>query len=184
MVGLGGETDEGEICMFRVDFIADFDRLWGPKADVPIFMMSSSGIPSEVGDKLEASLVEKLGQAPTVKIQTTPIFSMEKLIVEIAAGDNGIIVVPKEQFKALGQQGGYVSLDAVAKAEDFPDGVMEIPVDGKSGGVEKHLYGIPLEQTKWLTDLKLNGKDLIAFVPANAKKQDLVMQVLKVIAQK
>jgi hypothetical protein len=62
--------------------------------------------------------------------------------------------------------------------------VMEIPVDGKSGGVEKHLYGIPLEQTKWLTDLKLNGKDLIAFVPANAKKQDLVMQVLKVIAQK
>jgi ABC-type glycerol-3-phosphate transport system substrate-binding protein len=156
----------------------------GPKADVPIFMMSTTGIPSEVGDKLEADLQAKLGQAPTIKIQTTPIFSMEKLIVEIAAGDNGIIVVPTEQFKALGQQGGYVSLDGVAKAEDYPGGVLDMPLDGKTGATEKHLYGIPLEKTKWFIDLKLNGKDLIAFVPANAKKQDLVMQALKIIAEK
>jgi ABC-type glycerol-3-phosphate transport system substrate-binding protein len=161
----------------------------GPKADVPIFMMSASGIPSEVGDKLEADLKAKVGEAPTIKIQTTPIFSMEKLVVEIAAGDNGIIVIPMEQFKALGQQGGYVSLDDVAKSEDFPEGVLELPVDNKDKNdktvrTEKHLYGLPLENSKWFKDLKLNGKGLVAFVPANAKKQDLVLQVMKVIAQK
>jgi len=156
----------------------------GPKADVPIFMMASNGIPNEIAEKLETDLRAKVGEAPTVSLLTTPIFSMEKLIVEIAAGDNGIIVVPAEQFKVIGQQGGYVSLDSVAKAEDFPDGVLELPVDGKDGKKEKHLYGIPLETTKWFTDLKLNGKDLVAFVPANAKNQDKVMQVMKVIAAK
>ncbi|TDG00431.1 hypothetical protein [Paenibacillus piri] len=158
----------------------------GPKADVPIFMMSANGVPNDVADKLQADLRSKLGEAPTVSVTSTPIFSMEKLIVEIAAGDNGIIIVPMEQFKTIGQQGGYVSLDSAAKAEDFPDGVLELPVDGKDkeGKKEKHLFGIPLEKTKWFIDLKLNGKDLIAFVPANAKNQEKVMQVIKVIAQK
>ncbi|UQZ85984.1 Putative lipoprotein YteS precursor [Paenibacillus konkukensis] len=157
----------------------------GPKSDVPIFMMGANGIPTEVGDKLQTALQAKLGQAPTVNVQTVPIFSMEKLIVEIAAGDNGIIVVPMEQFKAIGQQGGYVSLDDAAKGEDYPEGVLDLPVDGKeSGKTEKHLYGIPLEKTKWFTEQKLNGKDLVAFVPANAKNQDKVMQVIKVIAEK
>ncbi|MDF2960883.1 MAG: hypothetical protein K0S39_2618 [Paenibacillus sp.] len=155
-----------------------------PKAEVPIFMMAANGIPNEVADKLQADLRAKVGQAPTVSVLTTPIFSMEKLIVEIAAGDNGIIIVPMEQFKTIGQQGGYVSLDSAAKAEDFPEGVLELPVDGKDGKKEKHLYGIPLEKSKWFTDLKLNGKDLVAFVPGNAKNQDKVMQVIKVIAQK
>ncbi|MFH5185926.1 hypothetical protein ACHHV8_26605 [Paenibacillus sp. TAB 01] len=152
-----------------------------PKADVPIFMMGQNGVPNEVGDKLQAALQAKVGQAPTVSVLTVPVFSMEKLIVEIAAGDNGIIIVPAEQFNVIGKQGGYVSLDNIAKQEDFPSGVLELPVDGKT---EKHLYGIPLEQTKWFTELKLNGKDLVAFVPANAKNQDKVMQVIKVIAQK
>jgi hypothetical protein len=156
----------------------------GPKADVPIFMMAANGVPNEAADKLQADLRAKVGEAPTVSIVTTPIFSMEKLIVEIAAGDNGILIVPTEQFKTIGQQGGYVSLDSVAKAEDFPEGVLELPVDGKEGKKEKHLYGIPLEKTKWFTEAKLNGKDLVAFVPANAKNQDKVMQVLKTIAQK
>ncbi|NOU91801.1 hypothetical protein GC093_00920 [Paenibacillus sp. LMG 31456] len=159
----------------------------GPKADVPIFMMAQNGVPNEIADKLQADLRTKVGEAPTVTVLTTPIFSMEKLIVEIAAGDNGILIVPMEQYKAIGQQGGYVSLDGIAKAEDFPDGVLELPVDGKDGKEgkkEKHLYGIPLEHTKWFMDLKVNGKDLVAFVPANAKNQDKVMQVLKVIAQK
>lgn len=160
----------------------------GPKADVVIFMTGPNGIPSEVGDKLQAALQTKLGEAPTVKIQTTPMFSMDKLVVEIAAGDNSIIIVPTEQFKTIGQQGGYLSLDEVAKQEDFPDGVLELPVDSKDKNAapkkEKHLYGIPLEQTKWFTELKLNGKDLVAFVPANAKNPDKAMQVMKVIAQK
>ncbi|TVY07675.1 hypothetical protein [Paenibacillus cremeus] len=153
----------------------------GPKADVSIFMMSSQGIPSEVGDKLGQSLQSKLGAAPTVRLNTTPIFSMDKMVVEIAAGENGILIIPGEQFKALGQQGGYVSLDDVAKPEDFPDGVLELTDNGKT---EKHLYGIPMEKTKWFTELNLNGKNLFAFIPANAPDKEKAKQVLKQIAQK
>jgi len=162
----------------------------GPKADVPIFMTGPNGIPAEAGAKLQTALQTKVGAAPTVSIVTSPIFSMEKLIVEIAGAENGIIILPAEHFKALGQQGGYVSLDSAAKMEDFPGGVLELPVESKDGTKEatpkkeKHLYGIPLEETKWFTELNLNGKDLVAFVPANAKNQDKVMQVMKIIAQK
>ncbi|CAG7613886.1 hypothetical protein PAESOLCIP111_01655 [Paenibacillus solanacearum] len=153
----------------------------GPKADVPIFLMSATGVPNEVADKLGQSLQAKLGTAPTVKVLTTPIFSVEKLMVEIAAAENGIIIIPTQQFKALGQQGGYVPLDDLAKAEDFPDGVLEITEDGKT---QKHLYGIPMEKTKWFTELNFNGKDLYAFIPANAPNMEKSKQVMKQIAQK
>jgi ABC-type glycerol-3-phosphate transport system substrate-binding protein len=153
----------------------------GPKPDVAIFMMSSKGIPNEVGDKLQQWLHGKLGETPTVRVLTTPMFSMEKLIVEIAAGDNGVIVVPTEQFKAIGQQGGYVVLDDLAKAEDFPGGVLEIDENGTK---LKHLYGIPLEETKWFKETNLNGKDLIAFIPVNAPNKEKAIQVMKLIAQK
>jgi hypothetical protein len=153
----------------------------GPKADVPMFMMSSGGITTEAADKLQADLQSKLGETPTVLLMTTPIFSLEKLIVEIAAGENGILIVPMNEFKNIGLQGGYVNLDSVVKREDYPDGVLELPVDG--GKKETHLYGIPLEKTKWFTEAKFNGKGLVAFVPVNAKNQDKVMQVIKVIAQ-
>lgn len=155
----------------------------GPKADVSIFMMGSQGIPSEVTDKLQQSLQTKLGAAPTVQITTTPIFSMEKMVVEIAAGENGILVLPTEQFKAMSAQGGYVPLDDVAKPEDFPEGVLEIKEEGKPS-TGKHLYGIPMDKTKWFQELKLNGKDLMAFIPANAPDQNKAKQVMKQIAQK
>jgi predicted small lipoprotein YifL len=153
-----------------------------PKADVVIFLMPSNGTTSEVADKLQADLQSKLGGMPTIQLVTTPIYSMEKLFVEIAAGENGIFIVPFNDFKNISQQGGYVNLDNIAKREDFPEGVLELPVEG--GKKETHLFGIPLEKTKWFTDTKLNGKDLVAFVPVNAKNQDKVMQVLGVIAQK
>jgi ABC-type glycerol-3-phosphate transport system substrate-binding protein len=153
----------------------------GPKADVPIFMMASQGIPSDIADKLQSSLEAKVGPTPTLVLNSSPIFSLEKMIVEIAAGDNGIIILPNEQFQSIGKQGGYVPLDDLVKAEDYPAGVLEVTNEGKT---EKHLYGIPLEDTKWMKDLGLNGKDLVAFIPQNAKKKEEAKQVLKRIAEK
>ncbi|MCZ8516381.1 hypothetical protein O9H85_29115 [Paenibacillus filicis] len=155
----------------------------GPKADVTIFMMGPQGVPNEVGDKLQQALQTKLGTAPTIQVVTTPMFSMEKMVVEIAAGENGILILPMDQFKTLGNQGGYIALDDVTRADDYPDGVLELKEEGKpSQG--KHLYGIPLEKTKWFTDLKLNGKDLVAFIPANAPDKEKSKQVMKRIAEK
>ncbi|MCP1311162.1 hypothetical protein [Paenibacillus tyrfis] len=153
----------------------------GPKADVTVFLMGKSGVPTEIGEKLQASLQSKIGQTPTVQIVTSPLFSLEKMMVEIAAGGHGVLIIPAEQFKGMAQQGGYVSLDDVAKPEDFAEGVIEIPVGGKK---EKHLYGIPMEKSLWFKELQLNGKDLFAFIPENAPDPEKAKQVLKIIAQK
>jgi ABC-type glycerol-3-phosphate transport system substrate-binding protein len=153
----------------------------GPKEDLTIFVMGPQGVPAEVGDKLEASLVAKLGPTPTIGLNTSPMFSMEKMIVEIAAGENGIIVLGEEQWKALGNQGGYVSLDDVVNPDEHKDGVLTITEEGKS---ETHVYGIHLVDTKWMKELELNGKGLFAFIPANAKNMELSKQVMKVIAEK
>jgi ABC-type glycerol-3-phosphate transport system substrate-binding protein len=152
-----------------------------PKADVTIFMMGSQGIPSEAAQKLESSLVAKVGAVPTIVLHSSPLFSIEKMIIEVAAGENGILIVPDEQFRNLGKQGGFVSLDDVIKPEEFPTGMMEITDQGKT---EKHIYGIPLEDTKWMKELNFNGKGLIAFIPQNAKKQEEAKQVIKIIAEK
>ncbi|WP_281885236.1 hypothetical protein [Paenibacillus sp. YYML68] len=156
----------------------------GQQAEVPIFMMTKSGTASETVKKLETALVEKLGESPTVSLGSTPVFSLEKLMVEVAAGGNGILIVPGEQFHSFAKQGGFVSLDDIANPEDFPDGYIEQPVDGQPGKMEKHLYGIHLEKTKWFLDLGYNGKDLYAFIPQNSNDIEKAKQVMKVIAQK
>jgi ABC-type glycerol-3-phosphate transport system substrate-binding protein len=153
----------------------------GPKAEVSIFMMGPQGTPTDVADKLKSSLITKAGPSPTIDLVTSPIFSLEKMIVEIAAGEHQIIILPEEQFRGLGQQGGYVSLDDLVKPEDYKEGILEATDKGKT---EKHLYGIPLESTKWFKDLGYNGKGLYAFIPQNAKEQEKAKQVIKLIAEK
>ncbi|MBD0380067.1 hypothetical protein ICC18_08085 [Paenibacillus sp. WST5] len=154
----------------------------GPKPDVSIFIMGQNGFPAEIGSKLEDSLKSKVGEIPTVKIVTSPIFSMEKMIVELAAGGNGIFVLPEEQFNVLSKQAGFVPLDDTIQPEDYPNGVIEIAEEGKPA--EKHLYGIPLADNKWMKEQGFNGKGLVAFIPQNAEKINEAKQVLKIIAQK
>ncbi|OCT10614.1 hypothetical protein A8709_22485 [Paenibacillus pectinilyticus] len=154
----------------------------GPKPDVSVFIMGPNGFPSEAAEKLETSLKLKVGDTPTVKLNTSPIFSMEKMIVELAAGGNGIFILADEQFKGLSNQAGFVSLDDTINPADYPDGVIEIKEEGKEA--QKHLYGIPLEGNKWMKEQGYEGKGLVAFVPLNAPKMDEALKVLKIIAQK
>jgi ABC-type glycerol-3-phosphate transport system substrate-binding protein len=153
----------------------------GPKADVSIFMMGPQGIPQEAADKLKNGLVAKVGQTPTIELMTTPLFSLEKVIVEIAAGEHSIIIVPEEQFQGFAKQGGLVPLDDLVKPDDYKEGIVESNDQGK---VEKHLYGIPLADSKWFKDQGLNGKGLYAFIPGNGKNKDQAKQVLKLMAEK
>lgn len=154
----------------------------GPKEDVSVFMMGPNGFPSEAAQKLEVSLKAKVGEVPTVKLNTSPIFSLEKMIVELAAGGNGIFILGEEQFKGLSNQAGFVSLDDLINPADYPEGVIEIKEEGKEA--QKHLYGIPLTGNKWMKEQGFDGKGLYAFIPQNAPKMDEAKQVLKIIAQK
>lgn len=160
----------------------------GPKYDVTVFILPATGLPFELADKLEAGVKAKLGETPTLDIVSSPMYSVEKLIVEVAAGDHGVIIVPDQQFRSLGAQGGYVNLDKLAEEPGFPmtkddlkKGIMEIDDNGKK---ETHLFAIPLEQSKLLKDAGISGKDLYAFIPVKAKNQENSMKVLRALAVK
>jgi len=161
----------------------------GPKADVMVFIMTNN-IPVD-GDKLAEDLKAKVGETPTTDVMTSPMFSMDKLFVELAAGDSDLFVVPKEQFEAFARQGGLVILDEVFKAEDYPGGVVEAPVDtgGKDSKqepkLEKHLYGIPMNDTKWLKDGGYRGKEeMYAFVHPRSKQVEETKGILKKLSVK
>lgn len=154
----------------------------GPKADVSVFVMGANGFPSDAAEKMETSLKAKVGEVPTVKLNASPIFSMEKMIVELAAGGNGIFILAEDQFKGLSNQAGFVSLDDIINPADYPNGVIEIKEEGKEA--QKHLYGIPLAGNKWMKEQGFEGKGLVAFIPQNAPKMKEALQVMKIIAQK
>jgi ABC-type glycerol-3-phosphate transport system substrate-binding protein len=158
----------------------------GPKPDVAIFMMGKNGTPAEFSQKLEQSLKKKLGETPTISLNSSPIFSQEKLIVELAAGDNGIMIVTSDTFQIFAQQGGVVNLDDVLNPADYPSGVVEVATDSSkpNGPKEKHLYGIPISKTSWMQDQGYQGEELFAFVHPRAPHLEQAKQVLKAIAAK
>lgn len=147
----------------------------GPKADVPIFMMFPQNAPFDKQEDLQKTLQAKLGEAPTAEVYVSPIFDMQKMIVDLAAGDWGIYVLPKEQFDGFKKDGGFVPLDDVLKKEDFPDGVN----DGQ-------LVGVPMKDSKLLKDAGYKGGEMYAFIIQRLKeeKRATAKQVLKAMAER
>jgi ABC-type glycerol-3-phosphate transport system substrate-binding protein len=145
----------------------------GPKADVSVFIMFPQNSPFNKQDELKNALQAKMGEAPTVAVSISPMFELQKMVVELAAGDHGIFVLPKEQFDGFKKEGGFVPLDDILKKEDFPDGVY----DGK-------LIGVPLKDSKLLKDAGYKGGEVFAFITVRVKDKEKAKQVLKVMAEK
>lgn len=156
----------------------------GPKADVSIFMMPSNGMSPAIADQLQKNLQQQLGATPTVRLSTTPIFSLDKMIVEVAAGDHGIIVLTKDQWLGIARTGGMVPLDDLLKPTDFPEGIVELPVDDLKGKTEQHLYAIPISNTKWMKSIGYKGEELFAFLHPRAPDLEKSKQVLVNLSQK
>jgi ABC-type glycerol-3-phosphate transport system substrate-binding protein len=152
-----------------------------PKADVSIFLMGPNGVPQEAADKLLAGLKAAVGTAPTLNLQAAPLFSMELMIVQLAAGDHDIFILPSDQFQTLAKQGGLVPLENLVNKDDYKAGIVESNDNGK---VETHLYGLPLDDSKWFKDQGLSGKGLTAFIPVNSKHQDNAKKVIAIMAAK
>ncbi|MFC0211479.1 hypothetical protein ACFFK0_03280 [Paenibacillus chartarius] len=152
-----------------------------PKADVSIFMMGPNGFPQEAADKLKNGLTAAVGAAPTIAIQAAPIFSPELMIVQLAAGEHDIIVLPHEQFTNLAKQGGLVPLEDLVNRDDYKAGIVESDDNGKK---ETHLYGIPLDESKWFKDQGYKGQGLTAFIPSNTKHLDNAKKLIALMAAK
>jgi len=155
----------------------------GSKTDVPIFLMPGGGMSPETAKQLEASLQGMVGETPTVSVNASPIFNLQKLIVEVAAGGDGIVIVPKEQFDTFARQGSLVILDDLFDPAAYPGGIVTPDPDPKRPDVklEKHLYGVPVQQAKWLQDAGYKGEALYAFVHPRAPKVNEAKQVLQTI---
>ncbi|MVO98954.1 hypothetical protein [Paenibacillus lutrae] len=163
------------------------------KADVSVFFMNKEGTSTENAVKLQESLIALVGPAPSISISTSPIFSAEKMIVELGYGGHGIFILPEEQFKNFAKSGSFLSLDEHFKPEDYSEGIVEAeiqPPDGQKVDknappkMEKHLYGIPLKHSKWFKDNGFNGSGLVAFMAENSRNPELSLEVLKKIAGK
>ncbi|WP_135554821.1 hypothetical protein [Paenibacillus cymbidii] len=152
----------------------------GSKTDVPIFIMPNSGMAPETARQLEQSLQGLIGEKPTVSVQASPLFNLQKLMVEIAAGDNGIVIVPRGQFVNFALQGSLVVLDDVFDPALYPDGVITPEPDPKKPDVKPgmHLYGVPVTDAKWLKDAGYQGEVLYALVLPRAPQVDAAKQVL------
>jgi len=155
-----------------------------PDPDVAVFVMAGpqGGLPLDSNEKLQASLAAKVGEKPTVEVAVAPMFSMERMIVEIASKHNGILIVPDEQFKILSKQAGFVSLDDVADPAAHPDQVLVSQEPGQTD--EKHLYGIAMADSPWFKEAGIDGKGLIAFIPENAPSIEMAKTVLAQMAEK
>jgi hypothetical protein len=136
-------------------------------------------IPDGVTDKVEQKLQAAFGDKKTIQVNASPMYNEQKLIVEIAAGGNGILVLPKETLAGMLAQGPALQLDKWFKASDYPTGVMESDLgDSKKPNVVKGLFAIPLEKTIF-KDAGYGEKDIFVIIPANAPDVDLSVQVLK-----
>jgi hypothetical protein len=143
--------------------------------------MGPNGVPQQAADKLLAGMQAAVGTVPTVDLQAAPIFNPELMIVQIAAGDHDVLVLPSDQFASLAKQGGLVPLESLVNKDDYKAGIVESNDNGK---IETHLYGIPLDDSKWFKDQKLSGKGLTAFIPSNSKHQDNAKKIIAIMAAK
>lgn len=139
------------------------------KPDVSIFMMDNHFDPTQIRDDLQSQLQEKLGEELTVGVSASAMHNLQKLLVEYASKEHGIIILPEDDMKIYGNTGSNLPLDEYFNPKDYPDGVFEGGVFvGDDVVMEEHLYGIPIAEMKIFQDLSYTPVGMYATVPASA----------------
>lgn len=174
----------GKVMLLAFLLLALLSACGGPKADVSIFIITQPpGLDTQKVDGIKDALQEQMGEK-TLDVVVSPIFSMEKLIVELAAGGHGVLIVSEEQFKAFANEGAFQPLDDTFDPAQYPEGVVDMTIkDGETEQIVNGLYGIPVEQTDWFQSGGYAGGRAFAFVPVNAPNPQLAKQALKAIVE-
>lgn len=155
------------------------------KADVSIFITDDKSDPSQISEKIQQKLQEKLGEELTVQVVAASMFNPQKLLVEYAARENDIIILPENEMKSYGKEGAHIALDSYFDPETYPKGVFEGGVMDADNNVklEKHLYGIPVSQMKIFQDLKYTSVGLYATIVASTDSEENAAKVLKALTE-
>ncbi|MGF7046674.1 ABC-type glycerol-3-phosphate transport system substrate-binding protein [Paenibacillus sp. DS2015] len=155
------------------------------KADVSVFITDDKFDPSQISEELNQILQEKMGEELKVKVTATPIFNLQKLMIEYATHDHDIIILPENEMKVYGRDGANIVLDSYFDPETYSDGVFEGGVldDDNNVKTEKHLYGIPVSQMKAFQDLEYTSVGLYATIAVSSDSEENAVKVLKAMIE-
>jgi hypothetical protein len=155
----------------------------GTKYDLDVFIMPKNGLPDNVAGDVKQALQAKLGEDKKIQVIGSPIYNAQKMLVEFAAGEHDIIVLPKEDFQQVAFEGGAVPLDDTFDSSAYPAGVMEGTVlqEDHKEVKEKHLFGIPLSSSKMFKDAGYisQSDEMYMIVYARTKDEPFAKQALK-----
>ncbi|WP_169810069.1 hypothetical protein [Paenibacillus antarcticus] len=156
----------------------------GNDADVSIFMTDLSQSPSDIREPLEQELQEKLGEDLKVSISAAALYVEQKVLIEYAAGEHEIIIVPEDVMKRYSQQGAHRVLDQEFDSEKFPEGVFEAGVTDEATNEivsEKHLFAIPLSKMKIFQGMNFRTEGLYATIPFSSNSVENSVKVMKLM---
>lgn len=163
----------------------------GKNPDLTVLMMpaQSEGLPDGLAKEVETQLKEKLGEDTSLAVYSSPMYSIEKLIAELAVATNGIMVIPENEFVNFAGNEGCTPLEDTFDQTKYKRGYIEGTIyekgsDGKNAEKkETHLYGLPLEDMQMFQQIGFKPKNLYAIIPSNAPNPELALKALKIMAE-
>ncbi|OWA34679.1 hypothetical protein B9G55_15795 [Saccharibacillus sp. O16] len=158
----------------------------GKKDDtVTIFMSDKESASREAIDQIQKKLD---AESPDLhaEFNYSPLFDLQKVLVEYAAGGNSIVILPEDTIKTYSKDGAHIPLEDHFDQTKYEDGVFEggVFVEGEDDPVMgKHLFGIPVEDLKMFKDSGYAPKGMLACVLVSAPDQEAAIKVLQKLAE-
>lgn len=158
-------------------------------ADFTMFMMAQGAIPSEITTAIQDDLTNKYQDQFTIQVVSPPMYNIQRLLIEYAANQNSLIVLPKDDMKAYSRNGGHVVLDSYFDKEQYAEGVMEGLVEPGNGKekqdvLEEHLYALPVSKLPFLEKHGVTNPEFLIAIPANTPNLDRSVEVLNMMTEK
>jgi ABC-type glycerol-3-phosphate transport system substrate-binding protein len=154
--------------------------------EVSIFITDDFLDPTEIREPLQQILQEKLGEELKVKVSTSPIYNEQKILVEYAAREHEIFILPEDVMKLYARDGTHIVLDEEFDPEKYPTGVFEAGVINKDTdevGMETHLFAIPISEMKIFQDLNYTREGLFATIPVSTDSMEDSIKLLKAMIE-
>lgn len=161
----------------------------GSKADLTIFMSHEYSIPEEQVSALEQEINDKLNGEYTVQIFSSPIYNAQKILLEYAAAENGLLVLPLQDVKQYAQNGGNLALDEYINPADYEEGVFEgmsmkkIDNNKFEENNGTFLFGLPTEKLSLMQKHGLVDTQWFVTVPGTTPNVDLSIKVLNLLME-
>lgn len=164
------------------------------KPDMTIFMMHEYNLPQENVDALEKEINEKLNGELVVDIMTSPLYNLQKIMVEYVAGSHNIVVIPYKDTISYSANGGNTALDEYFDKEKYPEGVLDglyvekvaNPEKGEEKFIDhngKFLFALPTEKLPMMVKHGLVEENWYAAIPGTNPDIERSVRLLKLLAE-